>query len=247
MKNRKLSEHANRLDVEMQKRGLVRSRSQATDLIKRKKVFLDGKLVTKSGVLINSASKISMDSSLSFVSRAGEKLEHALNAFGIDPIGCEVIDIGSSTGGFTECLLSHGAAKVIAIDVGTDQLDPKLRIDVRVEVHEKTDVRQFVPARKVSLVTIDVSFISLTLILPKAFEFLVSGGDAIALIKPQFEVGAEIARKTKGVISDKKLHDAVIRNIKESVSTLGFKIVAETVSPISGEKGNSEFFIHLKK
>jgi len=245
-------EHKERLDIAMYARGLARSRSAAVDLIKRDKVMVNGKIVSKGSVEIGAADVITIDSPERFVSRAGEKLSHALDVFKIDVKDLTVIDIGSSTGGFTDCLLQQGAKKVIALDVGTEQLVPELRNDPRVEVHEGTNVRSFVLSEPVDLAVIDVSFISLTLVLPKAYEFLKGGllkkgGQVIALVKPQFEVGMETAKKHRGVITSEGEHREVLERVKKVAKEIGFKIVNETISPIEGEKGNKEFLILLKK
>ncbi len=253
MENPTSLEHKNRLDVEMHQRGLARSRSAAVDLIKRGKVKVNGKTVTKGSVEVTAQDTLSIDSPERFVSRAGEKLSHALDAFKVDVKDMEAVDIGSSTGGFTDCLLQRGAKKVIAIDVGTDQLVSELRNDPRVEVHEGTNVRSFSIAAPVDIAVIDVSFISLTLVLPKAYEFLKDGsilkkgGIVVALVKPQFEVGMETAKKHRGVITSEGEHRQVLEHVKSVAKDIGFKVVSETVSPIEGEKGNKEFLIYLRK
>jgi 23S rRNA (cytidine1920-2'-O)/16S rRNA (cytidine1409-2'-O)-methyltransferase len=253
MENNTSPEHKNRLDVEMHSRGLARSRSNAVDLIKRGKVKINGKVVTKASVEVSMADTLSIESPEKFVSRAGEKLEHALTVFKLDVKDLTAVDIGSSTGGFTDCLLQHGVKKVIAIDVGTDQLVAELRNDPRVEVHEGSNVRNFTISEQVDIAVIDVSFISLTLVLPKAYEFLKDGGllkkggTVIALVKPQFEVGMETAKKHRGVITSEGEHREVLERVKKVAKEIGFKVVSETISPIEGEKGNKEFLILLKK
>lgn len=253
MENKTSPEHKNRLDVEMHSRGLARSRSNAVDLIKRGKVKINGKIITKASVEVGSEDTLSIESPEKFVSRAGEKLEHALGVFKVDVKDLTTVDIGSSTGGFTDCLLQHGAKKVIAIDVGTDQLVTELRNDPRVEVYEGTNVRNFTIPEQVNVVVIDVSFISLTLVLPKAYEFLKDSGVlkkesfVIALVKPQFEVGMESAKKHRGVITSDGEHREVLERVKKVAKEIGFKVVNETTSPIEGEKGNKEFLLLLKK
>jgi len=240
-------EHRERLDVEMMRRGLTRSRSSANDLILRKKVSVNKKIVTKPSTKIISSDQIFINSLENFVSRAGEKLNHALKTFKINVFDLEVVDIGSSTGGFTDCLLKNGAKKIIAIDVGTDQMVSELKKDPRVEIFEGTNVRTFKLPHHVDMVAIDVSFISLALILPRAYEFLKPEGFVIALVKPQFEVGMEIAKKFKGVITDEKQQKLVLENIKSVSEKIGFQIIDETLSPITGEKGNREFLLFLQK
>ncbi len=247
MEKTNILEHKERLDVEMQKRGLARSRSSAVDLIKREKVTVNGEITSKPSIDVSPSDLIAVSQPERYVSRAGEKLAHALEVFKIKPAELTVLDIGSSTGGFTDCLLQNGAAKVVALDVGTDQLVPQLRNDIRVEVHEGANVRTFKLPYCVDMIVIDVSFISLTFVLPKAFEFLKKGGVVIALVKPQFEVGMETAKKFRGVITDSKLQDDVLKNIKAESKKVGFKIVDDSPSPIEGEKGNKEFLLLLKK
>ncbi len=247
MKNDPTLDNKTRLDVEVESRGLARSRSNASDLIKRGKVTLNGIVKIKPSALVSPHDTIEVTSHERFVSRAGEKLEHALDAFGIDVEGIEAVDIGSSTGGFTDCLLKRGAKRVVAIDVGTDQLAKELRENPLVELHEGTNVRTFDLPSQVKLATIDVSFISLTLVLPKAYEFLKRGGTCVALIKPQFEVGMETAKRYEGVITDEKLQRKTVASIKAFAKKMKFEVKGEIPSPIEGEKGNKEFLLHLKK
>lgn len=247
MKNPISSEHTKRLDVEVAFRGLARSRSSAVDLIRREKISVNKIIVSKPNTLVSPHDIIEIVDAEKFVSRAGEKLEHALKTFNISPAQLIALDIGSSTGGFTDCLLQHGATKVIAVDVGTNQLVSGLKNDPRVELHESTNIKSFILSSLVDLVTIDVSFISLVHVLPKAFSSLKKSGDCIALIKPQFEVGMEIAKKFRGVITDESLQKEVLTKMKLEAQNIGFTVIGETPSPIVGEKGNREFLIHLKK
>lgn len=240
-------EHKNRLDVEVESRGLARSRSNASDLIKRGKVTVNGIVKIKPSTPVSPGDAIELASHERFVSRAGEKLEHALDRFNIDVEGVEAVDIGSSTGGFTDCLLKRGASRVIAIDVGTEQLVKELRENLLVELHEGTNVRTFDLPSQVKLVVIDVSFISLALVLPKAYEFLKRGGTCVALIKPQFEVGMETAKRYEGVITDEKLQRKAVASIKAFARKNKFEVIDEIPSPIEGEKGNKEFLLYLKK
>ena len=185
----------NRLDIEVSRRGLARSRSAAADLIKRGKITLNGAVARKTSQEVYATDEIKVAGGSSFVSRAGEKLSHSLTEWKIDIKGLTALDIGSSTGGFTDCLLQNGAAKVIAVDVGKDQLASALRDDSRVEVHESTDIRNFSaadfatsadsPAQAIDLAVIDVSFISLELVLSKAFELVRRGGQVIAAGTPE--------------------------------------------------------------
>lgn len=237
----------NRLDVEVARRGLARSRSLAADLIKRGKVNVNGNAETKPSFELSETDSIDISGGSSYVSRAGEKLAAALSAFKLDVSGLEAVDIGSSTGGFSDCLLRNGAKKVIAIDVGTDQFDASLRDDPRIELHEGTDVRKFALASPVDLATLDVSFISLTHVLPKAFELVKKDGAVVALVKPQFEVGKETADRFKGVIWDDKERLAALENVKSFAQKVGFKVAGSIDSPLEGEKGNREFLLLLRK
>lgn len=241
------SQPKTRLDVAMADKGLVRSRSAAQDLIKRGKVSVNGKPATKPSTEIGADDRISLADGPRFVSRAGEKLEAALEHWKIDASGAVAVDVGSSTGGFTECLLKRGASRVVAIEIGTDQMDGELRLDPRVELHEETDVRKFSLPSPADLVVADVSFISLTHILPKAFELLRPGGQAVLLVKPQFEVGREIAQKRKGVITDESERRAALEGVATKAKEVGFKVVGHIDSPIEGEGGNREYLLQLKR
>ncbi|MBI5134104.1 MAG: TlyA family RNA methyltransferase [Candidatus Taylorbacteria bacterium] len=247
MENPSSLEHGNRLDVEAYRRGLTRSRSLSADLIKRGKMRVNGKVALKASLEVRLEDDISIEGGDTFVSRAGEKLSFAIEAFKLDFAGATVIDIGSSTGGFVDCLLKKGAAKVIAVDVGTDQLDSSLRDDPRIELHESTDIRKFCLPSPVDAAVIDVSFISLSHILPKAYELVKNGGRVVALVKPQFEVGKEIADRFKGIISDEKVRHDALQRVRDVAKSSGFSIEAEAVSPIEGEKGNKEFLLLLSK
>ncbi len=239
-----------RLDKALHERGLARSRSFAIDMIKRGNVAVNGKTVTKGSVEVSAGDTITLNTPEVFVSRAGEKLDHALTTFDIDVTGMKAVDIGSSTGGFTDCLLKRGASHVTAIDVGTDQLVQTLRNDPRVTVYEGTNVRTFTLPEPVDIAVVDVSFISLTLVLPKVHEFLkkslFKGGIAVVLVKPQFEVGMEMAKKHQGVITNVQDQKDVLERVKKSAKGVGFKVVKDTISPIEGEKGNTEFLLYLK-
>src|SRR5581483_2137455 len=183
-----------------------------------------------------------------YVGRGGVKLAHALDVFAIDPRGRHALDVGASTGGFTDVLLQRGAESVIALDVGHGQLDWKLRNDRRVIVRERVNARELtrddVP-HHVTLVTIDVSFISLKLILPAVRPFLDPPGDVVALVKPQFEAGRDQVGRG-GVVTDPAVHDAAVSSVTEAAAAIGLARVAMTPSPITGATGNREFFLHLR-
>ncbi|HZP36839.1 MAG TPA: TlyA family RNA methyltransferase [Methylomirabilota bacterium] len=238
-----------RLDVALVQRGLIESREKAARVILAGEVLVDGQRVDKAGALVTPGARLELAARPRFVSRGGEKLAHALAAFGIDPRGRVAIDVGASTGGFTHCLLEHGAAKVYAVDVGHGQLDPKLRADGRVVVMEKTNARNL-PVdsfpESPSLATIDISFISLEKVLPSVFGVLTSQGEAVVLVKPQFEVGKGQVGKG-GVVRDFSHHRAVIARIARFAVLHGWHVRGVTASPLKGPKGNREFFLLLTK
>jgi 23S rRNA (cytidine1920-2'-O)/16S rRNA (cytidine1409-2'-O)-methyltransferase len=208
-------------------------------------VLVNGALVTRAGAFVCGADDISLKAAPRFVSRGGEKLDHALTAFGIEVRGLVAADFGASTGGFTDCLLQRGAARVYAIDVGYGQLASRLRADPRVVVIERTNVRhlQTLPER-VDLVTIDVSFIGLRLVMPAARDLLNDSGLIVALVKPQFEVGrGEVGRG--GVVRDSRAHRQVLENFFVTANELGLGIIGLTASPLRGPAGNIEFLAAL--
>jgi 23S rRNA (cytidine1920-2'-O)/16S rRNA (cytidine1409-2'-O)-methyltransferase len=238
-----------RLDVVLFERGLVASRERARALILAGQVTVDGQIVSKAGAPVRADARVDVAvPDHPYVGRGGVKLAHALDAFGIDPRGRRALDIGASTGGFTDVLLQRGAESVIAIDVGHNQLDWKLRTDPRVIVKEGVNARALtrddVP-HDVSLVTIDVAFISLRLILPALPPFLDRPADVVALVKPQFEAGRDEVGKG-GLVTDPAVHDVVIARVSDAAETLGFERVGMTPSPITGATGNHEFFLHLR-
>lgn len=233
----------------MYEKGLVQSRSQARALIMARKVLVEGVPVDKPGREIPEDVQISLIEEQPYVSRGGVKLEAALDAFGIDPAGLRVLDVGASTGGFTDCLLKRGAAKVIAVDVGFGQLDWSLRNDPRVSVLERTNVRSLQASglpHPVDAAVVDVSFISLKLVLPVLYELLPVGAWLLPMVKPQFEVGRFEVGKG-GVVRDPAKIRRVLEAVKERAAELGFEFLGEMESPIKGQKGNREVFLHLIK
>lgn len=238
-----------RLDVLLAARGLVESREQAQRLILAGEVKVNGHPAGKPGVKIDEDSPIEIKNKPRYVSRGGLKLEGALHAFPVSPEGKVCLDIGSSTGGFTDCLLQHGAMRVHAVDVGTNQLVWKLRNDSRVIVREQFNARYMTSqdiGEEVALIVSDVSFISLTKILPAAFSVLEEGGDALVLVKPQFElqpgdIGAG------GIVRDPALHRRAVESIRRFViEELGRQWMGCVDSPITGTDGNREFLAWLK-
>ena len=238
-----------RLDTLLVARGLASSRERARALILAGQVLVDGQVISKAGTPIAGAARIELSTpDHPYVGRGGVKLAHALDAFGIDPRNRHAIDIGASTGGFTDVLLQRGAASVIALDVGHGQLDWKIRTDPRVLVKEGVNARALTRAdvpHDVSLATIDVAFISLRLILPALPPFLERPADVVALVKPQFEAGRDEVG-SRGVVTDPVVHDAVIARVTEAAEAAAFTRVAMVPSIITGATGNQEFFLHLR-
>lgn len=238
-----------RLDQALVERGLCESREKAKRAVMAGQVTVNGRLAHKASTIIKPDDDLALAAPPRFVSRGGFKLEHALASFGIDVAGKTAIDLGASTGGFTDCLLQKGAAKVYAVDVGRGQLAWSLRRDPRVVVMEKTNARELTPARfpppftSVDLVVIDCSFISLRRILPPAIALLRPSGRIIALVKPQFEAGKAEADKGAGVIRDPEVHNRVLRELGNFVSQqAGWRWLGVTESPVRGPAGNKEFF-----
>jgi 23S rRNA (cytidine1920-2'-O)/16S rRNA (cytidine1409-2'-O)-methyltransferase len=233
-----------RLDNELVKRGLVASRSQAESYIKLGKVKANGRVITKAGFLVDEQDKIELLQTEQYVSRAGLKLASVAKAFGLDFKGKVVLDVGSSTGGFTDYALKHGAKKVIAVDVGTNQLHPSLQNNPKIELHEKTDIRDFKTKEKLDLVLIDVSFISLQRVLPAISKLLFPNSKVVAMLKPQFEAGESL--KNKGVIKNASMRRAIIKDFEIWVKNY-FVIINKADSEVAGAKGNQERFYLLKK
>ncbi len=235
-----------RLDAELNARGLVSSRSQAESWIKLGKVSVDGRVVTKSGHFIQDNAVIILDADEQFVSRAGLKLASVAQLLSLDFKDKTVLDVGSSTGGFTDYSLQHGAKKVYAVDVGTDQLHPSLRDNEKIELHEKTDIRNFVlePEARPDIIVIDVSFISLREILPHIAKSLANSDTQIAaMVKPQFEAGRN--QTTKGIIKNDSVRRQILKDFELWAKEL-FVIKDKRDSDVSGAKGNQERFYLLK-
>jgi 23S rRNA (cytidine1920-2'-O)/16S rRNA (cytidine1409-2'-O)-methyltransferase len=237
-----------RLDKLLIEKGLVESREKAKALILEGNVLVNGAMVDKAGTLVKSDAVLTLKNKIPYVSRGGLKLEHAITEFKINVKNQIAMDIGASTGGFTDCMLQRGAAKVYAVDVGYGQFSWKLRNDSRVCLLEKTNIRyldkQMIPDR-IDISTIDVSFISLSKVIPKVSEFLAPHGEIVALIKPQFEAGKKDVGKG-GVVKDEKIRLSVIDRIKKKSEEIGFNVIGTTTSPIKGPKGNVEYLIYLK-
>jgi 23S rRNA (cytidine1920-2'-O)/16S rRNA (cytidine1409-2'-O)-methyltransferase len=239
-----------RLDIAMLDQGLASSRERARALILAGKVLVDGRVVDKAGALVAASAGITLKTAEHpYVGRGGVKLQGALETFGVRVTGRVCLDLGASTGGFTDCLLRHGAALVYAVDVGRGQLDLKLRTDPRVVVMERTHARGLTPAdfrERPEIATVDLSFISLTKILPVLPPLLAAPGEVLALIKPQFEVGKGEVGKG-GVVRDPEQHRRVITAVGRLAVDLGFRVVGAAPSCLLGPKGNREFFLHLSR
>ncbi len=239
-----------RLDVYLTENKICKSRAAAQSLIKNGGVTLNGKAVTKNSIEVSENDIVSVieQKQLKYVGRGGLKLERALELWRFDLNGALCIDIGASTGGFTDCMLQNGARKVCAVDVGRDQLDGKLRADSRVVSLEQTDIRDFsLPENEqADFIGTDVSFISLKMIFPHIYRLLKSGGYAVTLIKPQFEAGRKNLSK-KGIVRDEKVRLSIVENIKNCALQCGFEIIGTEVSPITGGDGNTEYLLALRK
>lgn len=240
-----------RLDIFLTERGLAPSREKARAMIMAGEVYIDNQKCDKAGMLVDTETtkpEIKGDT-LKYVSRGGLKLEKAMKEFPITMEGKTAMDIGASTGGFTDCMLQNGAKKVFAVDVGYGQFAWKLRNDERVVNMERTNIRYVTRDQigtELDFASIDVSFISLCLVLPVARELLAADGELIALIKPQFEAGREQVGK-KGVVRDVKVHYEVVKKIADFAAETGFFVSGLSYSPIKGPEGNIEYLIYLKK
>jgi len=238
-----------RLDRLLVDRGLVESRERGQALILAGQILVNGQKQDKAGAPVPEDAELRiLGETLPYVSRGGLKLEAALREFAIDPTGKTALDVGASTGGFTDCLLQHGAVKVYAVDVGYGQMAWKLRQDPRVVLIERTNIREIAPSliqEPVDLIVIDVSFISLEKVVPPVLPMLAKGGSLTALIKPQFEVGREQVGKG-GIVRDEAARNSARGRIAEFLSNLGLDVKGIISSPITGQDGNIEYLIHAR-
>lgn len=233
-----------RLDIHLVKTGFFPTRQKAQSAILAGEVLVDEKIVDKPGILVGNCVHIKIKEKPHYVSRGGYKLEKVILSLNLNLKDKIVLDVGASTGGFTDCLLKFGARKVYAVDVGQGQLNYKLRQDKRVVVLEKTNIRYITSDKipdKVDFITIDVSFISLKKVIPPVLPFLKKGGKIIALIKPQFEAGK--AKVRKGVVRNQQVHKEVLEDILNFMKSLSLPIIGLIESPLLGPKGNREFFV----
>ena len=239
-----------RLDQYLVQHGLIQSRERAKAMIMSGVVFVNEQKVDKAGEMIKEDAKVEVRGhDIGYVSRGGLKLEKAMQVFPMRPDGKVCMDIGASTGGFTDCMLQNGAVKVYAIDVGYGQLAWKLRCDERVINLERTNIRHVTEKEVPELLdfaSVDVSFISLKLVLPVLYRLLKEGGEAVCLIKPQFEAGRELVGK-KGVVREESTHVMVVENALSFAKDNGFTPIHLTFSPVKGPEGNIEYLMHLKK
>ena len=240
-----------RIDELLVARGLAPSRQRARALVMAGLVVVGDRRVDKPGQRVDPEAEVRLKGEHNpYVSRGGLKLEAALEAFGVDPAGRVCVDVGASTGGFTDCLLQHGARRVYAVDVGYGQLAWRLRQDPRVVSLERRNIRTLDPGEipePADLVVVDTSFISLRLVLPRVWELVAPGGEVVALVKPQFEVGREHVGKG-GVVRDPGLRERALRSVLEAARDLGFQVMGTAESPVPGaKKGNVELLAHLRR
>jgi 23S rRNA (cytidine1920-2'-O)/16S rRNA (cytidine1409-2'-O)-methyltransferase len=236
-----------RLDQVLVAQGLVPSRQRAQMMVRAGLVRVAGAVAERPDQMVDPSVSIGLDHAKAYVSRGGDKLAAGLEAFGIDPAGRVCLDVGASTGGFTDILLQRGAARVMAVDVGYGQLAWSLRQDPRVTVLERVNIRHLerlpIPA---NLAVIDVSFISLRLVLPRVRDLLSPPAEVVALVKPQFEVGKGAVGKG-GIVRDPEQHRRVLSELRQFAQESGYEVAAEIPSPILGAKGNREFLLHLRR
>ena len=239
-----------RLDKIMVDTGLVKGREWARALIMEGKVFINGSPATKAGMMVDANAVIELKGAdIPYVSRGGLKLKAAIDFFSIDLKDKTAMDVGASTGGFTDCMLQMGAKKIYCIDVGYGQIAWSLRNDPRVILLERTNIRHLERKRIpdiIDIATIDVSFISLTKVIPKVLEFLEENGEILALVKPQFEVGKGEVGKG-GIVREEEKRLAAVASVRAEIETTGLRTVGVFESPVAGQKGNIEYFLYLKK
>jgi 23S rRNA (cytidine1920-2'-O)/16S rRNA (cytidine1409-2'-O)-methyltransferase len=239
-----------RLDAELVRRGLATSRTEAQADVAAGRVLVNGAVADKAARMVAPGDAVLIEGPPArFVGRGGEKLDAALAAFDIDVTGLDALDVGASTGGFTDCLLARGAARVVALDVGHGQLHPRIREDPRVVVLERTNVRDATPETiggRAAVVVVDVSFISLTVIIPTLVTLCQPGSPMVLLVKPQFEAGRVEVSRARGVITDPAIHDRVQGEVAAALQAAGCDVVAWIDSPLRGGEGNRELLVHAR-
>jgi 23S rRNA (cytidine1920-2'-O)/16S rRNA (cytidine1409-2'-O)-methyltransferase len=239
-----------RADVALCARGFAETRAKAQDLIRQDRVRAGGRIVKKPSATVAAGDRLEVDAGRDFVSRGGRKLDGALDDLGATLDGCTVVDVGASTGGFTDSALRRGARRVYAVDVGHDLLDPSLVRDARVVVRDGTNARSLEAANfpePIDVLLVDASFISLEKLVPAFAKTLRSGGSVIALVKPEFEVGRSAARRTRGVVKDATMREEAIDSARKALVNAGFEVIGECDSRVPGKKGNVEHFVWAKK
>ncbi|ADV46892.1 23S rRNA (cytidine-2'-O)-methyltransferase TlyA [Nitratifractor salsuginis] len=235
-----------RLDTALVERGLFESRNKAAEAIRKGRVFLDGHVQKKPAFKVGEETEITLQGGPVYVSRSAQKLAGYLQEHPLETEGKRCLDIGSSTGGFTQVLLEKGAAGVDAVDVGRDQLHPSLRADPRVRSYEQTDIRDFDPGIRYPLIVSDVSFISLHHILPSVARLAAPGAEVILLFKPQFEVGREAKRDRKGVVTDSRAIERAMERFEAVTEAMGWQLLRKTPSSLAGKEGNVEWVYHFR-
>lgn len=239
-----------RLDIELVSRGFAKTRSKAQNMIKSSAVSVNDRVVTKTAFLVEQTDKIKIvGDTLKYVGKGGLKLEKAISEFDIHLNGKVCVDFGASTGGFTDCMLQNGACFVYAVDVGSNQLDASLLSNTKVKNIENTNIKDVTKAmfgKNIDFCSVDLSFISLSFAVPVVFDVLSDEGEAVLLVKPQFEAGKKFLTK-KGIVKDKKIHVKVLENILDIIDSTGLSIINLTFSPIKGGDGNVEYLIYVKK
>jgi 23S rRNA (cytidine1920-2'-O)/16S rRNA (cytidine1409-2'-O)-methyltransferase len=240
-----------RLDQLLVTRGLAPTRARAQAMILAGEITVGGTRIDKAGTLVAGDAEVELRrAEHSYVSRGGVKLAGALDAFGVDPAGRRCLDLGASTGGFTDCLLQRGASAVVAVDVGYGQLAHKLRVDPRVVVMERTNARDLDAGAiggAADLVVVDASFIGLGKLMPAIARCTLPAGELVALVKPQFEVGRDVASRGRGVVRDDAARGEAVENVIESATAHGFVVLAQRESVLAGPKGNREIFLHARR
>jgi len=239
-----------RADLALCARGLASTRAKARDLIEQGRVLLGCRVVAKASAIVGPEAELDVLPGRDFVSRGGRKLDRALDELGIEVEGRVVVDVGASTGGFTDSALTRGAKRVYAVDVGRDLLDPAVANDPRVVVRDRTNARSLSAAdfaEPIDVVLVDASFISLGKLAPALFRILRPGGELVALVKPQFEVGRAASKQTRGVVRDPKLREGAIAGARAALVEAGFDVVGECDSRLPGKKGNVERFIWARR
>ncbi len=234
-----------RLDAMLTQKGYCKSRTKAAEAIREGKVKIDGRIVDKPSCRVSGGETVQIDSDGFYVSRSAMKLKRYLESFPIEIEGAVALDIGSSTGGFTQVLLEYGVGSVDAVDVGRDQMDKELSKDKKINLYESTDIRDFISKKRYDLIVSDVSFISLSLIIPSIDRLSGSDTDIILLFKPQFEVGPDARRDSRGVVMDSSAISLAMERFESDIAAIGWSMIRKVPSQLKGKSGNQEYIYHL--